>query len=221
MLDPSGRIDPAQLNAGLRAVLCRRREPTAPGVTTSRSQSAVTTFILRNVSDTLSRTAGEALCTAAFTRDRNRRSIVGAMMRPRRRGRSKAAETAPEEGAASVQTEEEAAAEEAAGLESAPVPEPAAAPPAPNTRRYIINLNMLSNVDVKFYTEGESQADVIGRWRNAVGRAKRERPEETVEVVMGSGDGSTSYVLYLAEVTAFAIGPSVIDPDAIDCTVNV
>lgn len=80
---------------------------------------------------------------------------------------------------------------------------------------------MLSNVDVKFYTEGESQVDVINRWRTAVGRAKRERPEETVEVVMGSGDSATSYVLYLAEVTAFAVGPSVIDPDAIDCTVNV
>ena len=143
------------------------------------------------------------------------------MMRPRRRGRSKAADAATEEGAAPVQ-EEESPEPGTASIAEAPAPAPVPpAPPAPATRRYIINLNMLSNVDVKFYTEGESQADVIGRWRNAVGRAKRERPEETVEVVMGSGDGSTSYVLYLAEVTAFAIGPSVIDPDAIDCTVNV
>ena len=120
---------------------------------------------------------------------------MGAMMRQRRRRQPKT-EEATEEGAA-----------------------PAAE--APSRQRFIINLNMLSNVDVKFYTEGESQADVINRWRVAVGRAKRERPEETVEVVMGSGDGATSYILYLAEVTAFAVGPSVIDPDAIDCTVNV
>jgi hypothetical protein len=128
---------------------------------------------------------------------------VGAMMRPRRRGKPKA-ETAPEEEATTA-TEES----------------PAAPAPAPARRQFIINLNMLSNVDVKFFTEGESTADVIARWRMAVGRAKRERPEETVEVVMGSGDGATSYVLYLAEVTAFAVGPFVDDSDAIDCTVNV
>lgn len=124
---------------------------------------------------------------------------MGAMMRPRRRSRAKT----------ETPTEESAAPEEGTP----------AAPPAP--QRFIINLNMLSNVDVKFYTEGTSQADVISRWRAAIGRAKRERPEETVEVVMGAGEGATSYVLYLAEVTAFAVGPFVDDSDAIDCTVNV
>jgi hypothetical protein len=142
------------------------------------------------------------------------------MMRPRRRGRSKAAETAPEEGAAPALPEETVeAAAEAAGAAS--LPTPATEPPAPARRRFIINLNMLSNVDVKFYTEGETRADVISRWRAAIGRAKRERPEETVEVIMGTGDAATSYVLYLAEVTAFAVGPFVDDSDAIDCTVNV
>jgi hypothetical protein len=123
------------------------------------------------------------------------------MMRPRRRGRAKT-EAPPEEGAA-------------------PAPEEGTPEAPPAQRRFIINLNMLSNVDVKFYTEGTSQADVIGRWRAVIGRAKRERPEETVEVVMGMRDGATSYVLYLAEVTAFAVGPFVDDSDAIDCTVNV
>ena len=118
---------------------------------------------------------------------------MGAMMRPRGRRRTK--------------TEEEA--------------ESTTAEATPDRRRFIINLNMLSNVDVKFYTEGDSIADVIARWRTAIGRAKRERPEETVEVVMGQGEGATSYVLYLAEVTAFAVGPFVDDSDAIDCTVNV
>ena len=61
--------------------------------------------------------------------------------------------------------------------------------------------------------------EVLGVLAEAWG--KRERPEETVEVVMGEGEGATSYVLYLAEVTAFAVGPFVDDSDAIDCTVNV
>lgn len=117
-----------------------------------------------------------------------------AMMRSRRRGQRK-----------TEATPEEAATEEA----------------APARRRFIINLNMLSNVDVKFYTEGESVADVIARWREAIGRAKRERPEDTVEVVMGEPETGTTYVLYLAEVTAFAVGPYVEDSDAIDCVVNV
>lgn len=121
---------------------------------------------------------------------------MGAMMRPRRRGQPKTAEAAPEGGV----TE-------------------AAAPAA--RRRFIINLNMLSNVDVKFYTEGEGMQETIERWKTAIGRAKREHPEDTVEVVMGSGEGATSYILYLAEVTAFAVGPFVDDSDAIDCTVNV
>ena len=118
---------------------------------------------------------------------------MGAMMRPRRRSKPNT-EEAPEGGAATE---------------------------APARRRFIINLNMLSNVDVKFYTEGESMADVIGRWRAAIGRAKRERPEEAVEVVMGTAEGATSYILFLAEVTAFAVGPFVDDSDAIDYTVNV
>lgn len=120
---------------------------------------------------------------------------MGAMMRPRGRRRAKTEEE-PQEGEGTAEA-------------------------APVRRRFIINLNMLSNVDVKFYTEGESIAEVIGRWRAVIGRAKRERPEETVEVVMGEGEGTTSYVLYLAEVTAFAVGPFVDDSDAIDCTVNV
>ena len=122
---------------------------------------------------------------------------MGAMMRTRRRrsAADQAAEAAPEQAA----------------------PEQA----APARQRFIINLNMLSNVDVKFYTEGDGRADVIERWRGAIGRAKRERPEDTVEVVMGAGDGATSYILYLAEVTAFAVGPFVDDSDAIDYTVNV
>jgi len=119
---------------------------------------------------------------------------VTAMMRSRRRGQRKT-EATPEE----TPTEEA----------------------APARRRFIINLNMLSNVDVKFYTEGESVADVIARWREAIGRAKRERPEDTVEVVMGEPETGTTYVLYLAEVTAFAVGPYVEDSDAIDCVVNV
>ena len=118
---------------------------------------------------------------------------MGEMMRPRRRRQPKT-EDAPEAGAEEV---------------------------TPVQQRFVINLNMLSNVDVKFYTEGESMADVIGRWRTAIGRAKRERPEETVEVVMGEGEGATSYILYLAEVTAFAVGPFVDDSDAINYTVNV
>ena len=122
---------------------------------------------------------------------------MGAMMRPRR-GRRPKTEEAPE-----------------AGADEQPQAQ------APERRRFIINLNMLSNVDVKFYTEGEHRTDVIGRWSAAIGRAKRERPEETVEVVMGEGDGATSYILYLAEVTAFAVGPFVDDSDAIDYTVNV
>jgi hypothetical protein len=133
------------------------------------------------------------------------------MMRTRRRGARKTdAET--EEGASQ---EPEAA--------DAPVTEEAAepAPPPPVRRRFIINLNMLSNVDVKFYTEGESSRDVIARWREAIGRAKRERPEDAIEVVMGAGDGATSYILFLAEVTAFAVGAFVDDSDAIDFTVNV
>ncbi len=120
---------------------------------------------------------------------------MGAMMRQRRRRQPKT-EEATEEGAA-----------------------PAAE--APSRQRFIINLNMLSNVDVKFYTEGESREDVIARWQTAIGRAKRERPEDTVEVVMGQGDEATSYILYLAEVTAFAIGPYVDESDAIDFTVNL
>lgn len=119
---------------------------------------------------------------------------MGAMMRTRRR-RPKT-EEAPEDGAAE-------------------------APVAVAQRRFIINLNMLSNVDVKFYTEGVSMTDVIARWRAAIGRAKLQHPEEAVEVVMGAGEGATSYVLYLAEVTAFAVGPFVDDSDAIDYTVNV
>src|SRR5579884_642292 len=107
------------------------------------------------------------------------------MMRSRRRGQRKT-EATPE-------TPEETPTEAA----------------APARRRFIINLNMLSNVDVKFYTEGESVADVIARWREAIGRAKRERPEDTVEVVMGEPETGTTYVLYLAEVTAFAVGPYV------------
>ncbi len=122
-----------------------------------------------------------------------------AMMRSRRRGQRKG-EAPPTEA-----TPEEAPPEEA----------------APARRRFIINLNMLSNVDVKFYTEGESIADVIARWRAAIGRAKREQPEDTVEVVMGEPETGTTYVLYLAEVTAFAVGPYVEDSDAIDCVVNV
>ncbi|MER3419127.1 MAG: hypothetical protein C4290_00765 [Chloroflexota bacterium] len=120
-----------------------------------------------------------------------------AMMRSRRRGQRKT-EATPE-------TPEETPTGEA----------------APARQRFIINLNMLSNVDVKFYTEGESIADVIARWREAIGRAKRERPEDTVEVVMGDPETGTTYVLYLAEVTAFAVGPYVEDSDAIDCVVNV
>lgn len=122
---------------------------------------------------------------------------MGAMMRQRRR-RPKT-EEAPEEGAAQEQDQEQQ---------------------APVRQRFIINLNMLSNVDVKFYTEGAGRDDVIGRWKAAIGRAKRERPEDTVEVVMGEGDQATSYILFLAEVTAFAIGPFVDESDAIDCTVN-
>jgi len=59
-------------------------------------------------------------------------------------------------------------------------------------------------------------------WATAIFRTVAgERPEDTVEVVMGNGDGATSYILYLAEVTAFAVGPFVDESDAIDCTVNV
>lgn len=159
------------------------------------------------------------------------------MMRPRRRGSRKAA--APVEG---VETQESPApgteapvTPEAAGVEAqaetAPevAAETAAAPPTPEpapmpqvaARRFVINLNMLSNVDVKFYTEATSRQDAINHWRDAIGRAKRLQPETTVEVVMGVGEQATSYILYLAEVTAFAVGPSVDDSDAIDCVVNV
>lgn len=126
---------------------------------------------------------------------------MGAMMRSRSRGTRKTAAAAPE------------------GTEVAPVEEAAPAPQP--RRRFIINLNMLSNVDVKFYTEGENRQDVVARWQAAIGRAKREQPQNTVEVVMGEGDAATSFILYLAEVTAFAVGPFVDESDAIDCTVNV
>ncbi len=132
---------------------------------------------------------------------------MGAMMRPRRGRRPKSEETPEAEATEQPQAPAEA-----------PAQPP---PPTPARRRFIINLNMLSNVDVKFYTEGITRADVLGRWQAVIGRAKRERPEDTVEVVMGDGDGATSYILYLAEVTAFAIGPFVDDSDAIDFTVNV
>lgn len=162
------------------------------------------------------------------------------MMRPRRRGSRKAAP--PTEGAETQEapapvaeapvaeapvTAETAGAE--AHAETAPemAPETVEAPPMPEpiasvaARRFVINLNMLSNVDVKFYTEATSRQDAINHWRDAIGRAKRLQPETTVEVVMGTGDLATSYILYLAEVTAFAVGPSVDDSDAIDCVVNV
>lgn len=157
------------------------------------------------------------------------------MMRPRRRGSRKAAPPAE-----SVETPESPApgsedlvAPEAAGVEAQAevipesVVEPAAPSPEPEpmpqvtARRFVINLNMLSNVDVKFYTEATSRQDAINHWRDAIGRAKRLQPETTVEVVMGAGEMATSYILYLAEVTAFAVGPSVDDSDAIDCVVNV
>lgn len=98
---------------------------------------------------------------------------------------------------------------------------PAVTAPEPELKRFVINLNMLSNVDVKFHTRGTDHRDVINRWRSAIGRAKREHPEDAVEVVMGGGDSLTSYILYLAEVTAFAVGSFVDDSDAIDCTVDV
>jgi hypothetical protein len=100
-------------------------------------------------------------------------------------------------------------------------PEDEAAEAAPDRRRFVNNQNMLSKVDVKFNTEGTTKADVIARWREAIGRAKRERPDDTVEVVMGDAETGTSYVLYLAEVTGFGVGSNVDDSDAIDCTVNV
>lgn len=158
------------------------------------------------------------------------------MMRPRRRGPRKTAP--PVEGAetqdtvAAVAEPPAEASADAPVIEAAPDAAPevvaeAPAPPAPepepavSARRFVINLNMLSNVDVKFYTEAVSRAEAIGNWRDAIGRAKRLQPETTVEVVMGSGEQATSYILYLAEVTAFAVGPSVDDSDAIDCVVNV
>jgi hypothetical protein len=137
---------------------------------------------------------------------------VAAMMRTRKRGPRKT-DAAPEEEAAVLDTQEAGEAQVDQQVEEVP--------PAPERRRYIINLNMLSNVDVKFYTEGATMQDVIGHWRAAIGRAKREQPEDAVEVVMGVGEGATSYILYLAEVTAFAVGPFVDDSDAIDYTVNV
>lgn len=153
---------------------------------------------------------------------------MGTMMRPRRRGKPKTAEEAPAEVAPEVLEvlpEEPAPAPDEAPVAVAPAPvstpTPEPALPPVQRQRYIINLNMLSNVDVKFYTEGASKAEVLARWREVIGRSKREQPENTVEVVMGAGDASTSYILYLAEVTAFAIGPFVDDSDAIDCIVNV
>lgn len=91
----------------------------------------------------------------------------------------------------------------------------------PTRTRFIINLNMLSNVDVKFFTEGDSRAETVARWKQAIGRAKRERPEDTVEVTMGEGEATTSFVFYLAEITGFAVGPYTEDTDAIPSTVNV
>ena len=149
-----------------------------------------------------------------------------------------AIDAATEANAAPVVSEPEGSITEPA-IEAAPEPPASAPEPAPTParaapgrgsrqggaraqrRRFVINLNMLSNVDVKFYTEGENRADVIARWKSAIGVAKRERPEETVEVVMGAGDAATSYILYLAEVTAFAVGAAVDDSDAINWTVNV
>ena len=91
----------------------------------------------------------------------------------------------------------------------------------PTRTRFIINLNMLSNVDVKFFTEGDSRDETVARWKQAIGRAKRERPEDTVEVTMGDGTRGTSFIFYLAEVTGFAVGPYTEDTDAIPSTVNV
>ncbi len=152
---------------------------------------------------------------------------MAAMMRPRRRGARKseqAAETATEEQSQAPTPDEEPAAAdaappEAAAPEAAPEPRPAEHQPA--ARRFIINLNMLSDVDVKFYTEGDNRAAVIAAWRAAIGRAKRASPEDAIEVVMGEGEQAFSYVLFLAEVTGFAVGPFEEESDAIPYTVNV
>jgi broad specificity phosphatase PhoE len=100
-------------------------------------------------------------------------------------------------------------------------PEGAAAATVPARQRFAISLNMLSNDNIKFYTEGESRAEAVARWRAAIGRAKREHPEDAVEVVMG-GANPVVFVVYLAEVAGFVIASSFDEEDyVIDCTVNV
>ncbi len=151
---------------------------------------------------------------------------MAAMMRPRRRGARKS-EPAPEAaGEEQVQAQEQEPAEQPQP-EPAPEPtvesppEPPAPAAAPAAQRFIINLNMLSNADVKFYTEGESRTAAIAAWRTAIGRAKRESPGDAIEVVMGEGGQAVSYILFLAEVTGFAVGPFEEVSDAIPYTVNV